>query len=583
MTETTVGREPVQIVEIVQPLCANTYGSAPCTASGTADEKCYNTRATCQDTANYDGSSTLSLFFAAGHVAERGVSGAPYIIPSLVSVSTSPTKINLSGINPDVKGLGNRALCTIKFKDHPHTDRRVDPYVSGRSWDPFARGSFWSKWIVRNKFWNLIRINVYEGYAGQALGAMNVRTYFMDNINGPDDGGNVTIQGKDVLARIEARKAQAPEISPGELFVDITSTQTSFEVAGAVTADYDSSGILRIGDELMRYTAVASSANGIEFTGVTRGVERTTADSHSAEDEVQLCVEYNEEFPEVVLEDLLNVRAGIPSAFLDTTNWENERVEYAQLVKLTTIISEPTSVSDLVSEILIQIGAYLWWDERDQLVKFSVIKGVTEDPPLITAEDNILQGFMIERMPRQRVSQVWFYYGIRDYTGELTKPSNYFFGTVVADLASETDEQYGEPSIQKIFSRWLRTAVGSNATASKISTRYRDVPRRAMFEVDAKDRSYWTGDQIRISHYLDVDEFGERQISRWTIISAEEVLPGEKVKYVAEDTTLYGVTFVIQTTGAADYNGTPSSIGFNAYIGNSSGLLSDGTEAARIG
>ena len=122
MTETTPGREPVQIVEIVQPLCANTFGSAPCTATGTNDEKCYNTRATCLDTANYDGSSTLSLYFARGRVGEQGITGStgasenlqdesanvlqdesgnsllssltagtgiPYIIPSLVSVFRS--------------------------------------------------------------------------------------------------------------------------------------------------------------------------------------------------------------------------------------------------------------------------------------------------------------------------------------------------------------------------------------------------------------------------------------------------------------------------------------------------------------
>ena len=175
MTETTPGREPVQVVEIVQPLCANTYGSAPCTASGTADEKCYNTRATCQDTANYDGSSTLSLYFTSGKTAERGVSGVSYAIPSLVSVSTAPTRVNLAGANPDAQGLGNRAVCSIRFKDHPHTDRRVDPYQSGRSWDALQRGSFWSKWIARNKYRQNIRINVYEGYAGQALGATGIR------------------------------------------------------------------------------------------------------------------------------------------------------------------------------------------------------------------------------------------------------------------------------------------------------------------------------------------------------------------------------------------------------------------------
>jgi len=210
--ESTSGREVIQVVEIQQPFCDNTFGSAPCTATGTADTKCYNTRATCQDTTNFALGTPLSLFFARGHVADMGVSGAPYIIPSLVSVSTSPTKINLAASNPDAQGLGNRALCSISFKDHAHSDRKVDPYVDGRSWNPLDadRGSFWTRWLSRNKYRHNIVIKVYEGYEGQALDEMNVRTFFMDSVTWPDASGNVRIQAKDVLARLEARKAQAP-------------------------------------------------------------------------------------------------------------------------------------------------------------------------------------------------------------------------------------------------------------------------------------------------------------------------------------------------------------------------------------
>jgi len=76
--ERTVGREPVQIVEIKQPLCQNTFGVAPCTATGTADQKCFNTRATCLDTPNFALGTPLSLFFSARSCwrrASRGVRG----------------------------------------------------------------------------------------------------------------------------------------------------------------------------------------------------------------------------------------------------------------------------------------------------------------------------------------------------------------------------------------------------------------------------------------------------------------------------------------------------------------------------
>lgn len=583
MTSTTVGREPVQIVEIVQPLCANTYGSAPCTASGTADQKCYNTRATCQDTANYDGSSTLSLFFSKGYVAEQGVSGASYIIPSLKSVSTAPTKINLGGANPDASGLGNRAVCSITLQDHPHTDRLVDPYVDGRSWDPMDRASFWSKWLVRNKYRQNIRINVYEGYAGEALGSMVKRSYFLQSVTGPDSGGRVTIQGKDILARIEERKAQAPTASPGELYADISAVATSFEVANAVEADYPATGTIRIGDELMTYTSRATSSNGITFSGITRGTDGTTADTHSAEDAVQECVRYTNARVDDVIEDLLTTYGGIDAAFLDTANWATEVDDYLSFYLLNTVISEPTGVSELVSQVQENVLCYIWWDERDALVKFKAIRGVDADPPVITAEYNILEGsFSLTEKPRERASRAWVFYRHKNYVDATDDANSYSSQSVFADLESEGADLYGEASIRRIYAPWVSSGAIADTTASKILTRFVDVPTTAQLEMDAKDRDYWVGDTVTISHFLDVDEFGERRLRNWTITSAEETTPGEVVRYTMEDTTLYGRIHYIMASGTADYPGAASAPFKNCYIGDASGLLSDGTPCGKI-
>lgn len=583
MTSTTPGREPVQIVEIVQPLCANTFGSAPCTATGTDDERCYNTRATCLDTANYDGSSSLSLYFASGKVAEMGVNGAAYVIPSLVSVSTAPTRINLAGSNPDATGLGNRAECSITFQDHPHTDRRVDPYISGRSWDAYQRGSFWSKWLVRNKYRTNIRINVYEGYEGEALGSMVKRSYFLQGVSGPDSSGRVTISGKDILARIEERKAQAPEASPGELRGDISASATSFEVAGAVEADYPASGTLRINSELMTYTSRATSANGITFSGVSRGTDGTTASEHSAEDAVQECVRFTSARADDIIEELLTTYGGVDASFLDLTNWQAEVDSYLSLFLLTTVISEPRSVTDLVGQVQDAVGCYIWWDERDALVKFKAVRGIDTEPPTITAENHILEGsFALTDKPRERASQVWVYFDHRNFVDSISDATSYRALSVFADPESETDALYGEASIRKIFSPWLPAGALADTTASKLLTRFVETPAECRFRLDAKDRAYWVGDTVKISHHLDVDAFGERRLRNWTIVSAEEVIPGEVVEYVAEDTTLYGRIHYIMANGTADYPGAASVPFRNAYIGDASGLLSDGSQAARI-
>jgi hypothetical protein len=583
MTETTPGREPIQIVEIKQPLCENEFGVSPCTATGTADTKCYNTRATCQDTANFALGTPLSLYFGKGRVGEQGL--ASYIIPSLVSVSTSPTRINLASANPDAQGLGNRALCTIVFQDHAHTDRIVDPYVSGRSWNPLDadRGSFWTRWLVRNKYRQNIIIIVYEGYVGQTLAAMTSRQYFLQEVIGPDSSGRVTIRGKDVLARLEERKAQAPVASPGNLYTDINASATSFEVANAVEADYDASGTLRIGDELMIYTGRATSTNGIEFTGVTRGTDNTTADSHSAEDNVQQCLRYTDETPDDVLNDLLTTYGGIDSSYLDTSGWATEVDTYLSLYRANALITDPTSVAKLVSDLQEQMLFFVWWDERDRLVKLKAIRGVDEEPATITDSANIISGSIsFTEKPRERASQVWVYYGQNDFIAQPDDAEAFSNAYIIADLESETDELYGEPSIRKIFAQFLTSQQLSANTASKIITRYVDVPSEVRFRMDAKDRSYWIGDNFYLSHYLDVDQYGARRLRQWTVVSAEEIVPGEVVEYVCEDTTLYGRVYYIMASGAADYPGYDNAPFKNCYIGNASGLLSDGQGAGRI-
>ncbi len=126
-----------------------------------------------------------------------------------------------------------------------------------------------------------MQVKVYEGYAGQDLSEMSVRLYFVNSISNQNSAGDITLQCKDVLARIEERQAQAPVASPGVLFADITDADTSFEVANAVLADYDASGTLRIGDEVMTYTSRATTSNGVTFSGMVRGTDNTEADEHS--------------------------------------------------------------------------------------------------------------------------------------------------------------------------------------------------------------------------------------------------------------------------------------------------------------
>jgi hypothetical protein len=584
MTETTPGRETIQIVEIRQPFCENVFGVAPCTATGDASTRCYNTRATCRDAPNFALGDPLRLFFARGHVAEQRVDGAPYIFPALLSVSTAPTRINLAGADLDSAGLGNRAVCSITIADFQHTDRRVDPYVDERPWDALdkSRGSFWTRWMRRNRYRQGVELRVYEGYFGQALGDMVMRRYFLDEISGPD-GGQVTLRGKDILARLEERKAQAPLASPGRLSSGINSSVTTINTTNCGIADYAASGVIRINDEIMTYGARSAITGGVQFTSVTRGQFNTTARSHAADDTVQQCLRYVTARVDDILEDLLTTYGGVDPAWLDLAGWESEVDEHLSLVLLTTLITTPTPVADLVSQLQVQAQFNAWWDEREALVRLRAIRGLTAEPDLLTEERHILaDSFSITEKPRERASQVWVYWGQQDYIKSITDPKSYGSASIFANIESETPELYGEASIRTIFGNWLPTGALADTTASKIITRFVDVPSECRFRLDAKDRAIWVGDTVRISHHMDVDDFGNRQVRNWTIISAEEVVPGEVVEYVAEDTTLYGRVSFIMANDAEDYPGAALAPFRSAYIGNSAGLLSDGAPCARI-
>ena len=592
MSETTPGREPIQIVELRQPICENVFGVnngvTGCFASGTADTKCYNTRATCQDTANFALDATpLSLFFSRGRVAEQIVSGTTYIIPSLVSVSTSPATVNYAGSKLDSKGLGNRALCNIVFADHQHTDRIVDPYVSGRSWDPLdaSRGTFWSRWMVRNRYRHNVLMVIYEGYEGEALSAMSSRTYFLEKISGIDSNGRVTLTGKDVLAQTEKREAQVPAASKGKLWVSITDTQTSMTVANATMtapSDYTATGTLRIDDELITYTGAANDAggNGIEFTGLVRGAYETDAVEHEFDAGVQQCLIYTDESADDLVEDLLVNGAGVDSSWLDTTNWAIEANAYLSFYQFSAVISEPTSVYDLLSEIQQQGLFYIWWDERDALVKLKAVRGYVDLPTTITDEANIISGsFKLVDLPRERASQVWLYYKLRTTVSSVADTGSYSNQYVVVDLESETEELYGASSIRTIFSRWLTSEPVIAYTGSRIVASYSTMPQQISFRMDAKDRAFWVADDFFLSHYMDVDEFGTRNIRKWTITSAEEKVPGEIIEYVAIETGAYGQIYLIAANSAADY---PPAVDQICYIGDTAGLLSDLTSAGII-
>lgn len=581
MDEFTVGRTPIVLVQIDQDFCNLTYGVAPCTASNPSN-KCFNTRKTCQSEANYDRGS-VTLTFAK---SQSDLPKDQYIIPALVSVSTAPTKINPANGDRDVNPLGQRAVANISFRDFPHSDLLVDKYRTERTYNPLDKGTFWTKWLARNPYYQNRPIRIYEGYLGQAIGDMQVRNYLIDTIDGPNNSNTVTIVAKDPLKLTDKAKAQAPSVSTGELNADITNSATSLVIKRAVSGDYPASGTVRIDDEIITYSsiteAIVSGELLITLNGLTRATDGSTAEQHDEDSGVQVCLRYTSQKVWEIAYDLITNYSKIPASFIDYPAWVLEGETWLSSFDLTTLISEPTGVDDLLQELMSQVLFYIWWDERDQLIKFRVIKPYIQSAPLLTDNSNLIENSItFSTNAKNRISQVWLYYHQKNVAEDLDKEANYQRVEVNADLQAESDDFYGESVIRKVFARWI---VGENQaynTATRLLNSNKDNPKYLKFRLDAKDRSIWTADVVDIENRNMVDFNGNQIIERYIVLSAQEVVSGEVIEYMAQLFSVRGIRFGFYMADDAPLyiDATPEEIaGLSAWYANDDGFMPDGSE-----
>lgn len=529
-------RQPLQVVEIIQPLCSRDFGVSPCDATG---DKCWNTDATCKFRAALDLTETVTLRFVRPDAHEWIDSGTAFqpalAIPALESYRTAPTVLNVASGSKNKSPLGYRAVAQIRIRDFPWNDVGTDPYLASRSYDPIERGSFWSKWLVRNPFHVGYTIRIYEGERGDALADMIKREYVIEKIDAGRDG--VTITAKDILRKITDTGITAPTPSPGVLSGDLSASATTLTLAGATTSDYPATGYLRLGSELISYTG-RSGAGDITFTGLTRGVLGTSAAEHSQGATAQRVLAYEDERFDGILRDLLFEWGGIDASYEDA-DWTDEADEWRPEFIFTGYVTEPVKVDDLVGEICLQALVNVWWDERTQKIMLRAQRP-DPSPPELSDDGHILAGsYSIKELPEERASQVHVYYKQRTPAASLTDKKNFERVAVYIDVTRQ--EQYGgEPAVRELFCRFIQTdAIAGNLGATYLG-RFRDVRREVTFDLADPDE-VWTGDSLKITHFLDVDATGAAVGKLWLVTSAEATEPGARYSFVAEDHEMVGV------------------------------------------
>lgn len=392
-------------------------------------------------------------------------------IPSIQSVAISPGTVSLG------KDLGTRSTVTINLNDHRHIFASED----------FSSGTFFSKF--RARYGLTLRgqtMIVLQGSLEQletdlaTLTGLERRHYIVESCEGPAPGnGTYQFVLKDILKLADGDRAQAPVPSNGFLVADITNVAgtATLSPTGIGDEEYPASGYANIGgSEIVGFTR-----SGDVLT-ITRAQFNTTAQAHSAQDRVQLCLEYDGEDVADIIYDLLTTYANVSTGYITLANWQAETAAFLGTL-YTALIAEPTSVNQLVSELIEQAALAIWWDDAAAQIRLQVLREIGTDV-LTYDDDNVMEKTLTSKeQPDQRISQVYTYFGKINPLVSDDQLNNYRSTAFTQD--ADADVAYGSPAIKKILSRWIPSGGRSVAEVlnNKLLGRFVDPPRRFQFDV----------------------------------------------------------------------------------------------------
>jgi hypothetical protein len=245
------------------------------------------------------------------------------------------------------------------------------------------------------------------------------------------------------------------------------------------------------------------------------------------------------------------------------------------------VLSRPAGVADVLNEIFEQVLAYIWWDERDQEIKFRAIRPIIGGAPLITDEANIIENSAsLSTDPKNRVSQMWVYWNQRNLALPLDNEGNYDQLQIRADLEAEATDRYGESRIRKVYARWIQNEAQAVNLSARLLGASIDNPKTLKLRLDAKDRALWTADVVDVLHRNIVDFTGGKLTERYQVLSVEEVEPGETVEYVMQRFVFRGTRFAYYMESDAlrfDQYTEAELAGKVGFFSEDSGRMPDGT------
>ncbi len=486
---------------------------------------CFNTFATCQDTANFN-RETRTLKFI--DTLQRPPNFLEFY-PCIKSVTYAPTVLKPGG------NLSIRGQVTLQLQDFATTDNDIDDYAHNRGYNAEDQGTFFGKLKARQLYYIGRPMRVKEGYLdGASELDFRTREYIIDDISGPTADGKVTITGKDILSLAADVRAKAPTASTGTLLGGITAVQTTATLAVGTGSQYANGDNIRINDEIISITTIV----GDSITAMVRAQGGTTAAAHNSGDNVQLCLTYTDEPLIDVIDDLLQTYANVPASFIPYTDWEAEETESLAGYLMTTIISEPTGVLTLLKELAEITLIDLWYDDTDQEIKLKLQTPFTEVTEEVNDNEHILQNSLkVKDLNKDRLTRVLIYYGIRNFARDLKETENYSLVQFDIDADKEGVNKYADERIKRIMSRWFDSSniTQVQLTAQRLLDRFGITPKQIMFDMDAKDVGrIKTGDVFDLTSRIEQDLDGTDATNRYQVTEEKTKKSGSIYSYKAE-------------------------------------------------
>jgi hypothetical protein len=507
------GKERIDICQITVERCTLTNGTAPCAAT----ETCVNSWATCKSKANFTPTDFDIQFCTAASICPDGM------IPFLQSVKSD------AGEPDPENGLGKRTSVSFTFRDAPHDDIGIDPYIATRTYNAMQQGTFWPKFRTRWPFYQGRKVVWYRGFVHSPFSLANCkRMEFIGFELKGWGGGNITLTAKDPLKLADDDKAEYPIRSTGRLSASLSSgaTPTQIDIVTDRNTEYDiqsfepSFSAIRIGDEIIKYTTVTTIAGGVRISGLTYGgfdqYETTRAD-HDAGDEVQKCAYFKSMRPIDVFVVLLEDGAGISSTYIPYADWLDEASTWIAGFRLTRLVCSPEGVKKHFDELIPQTSTWaVWWDEEESLIQYRVVRpaDVGESIGAFTDDANITTGTVkcIDE-PDRLINEVYITLGQIDPTKKIDELGNYKEGFVTINADSQSANETNGRKAKNIYGRWHPT--GNRAELQGVVDRMllnrSFVPIRVEFEIERKDDSIKTANFLDLTTIAILDAFGAQK------------------------------------------------------------------------